>query len=126
MPGFYFSILAFLVMGTGLFFTQIFARSYQAVAYVTKSYPASYLNPPKSIKKDGAPKLSVDEIIAIARREQSQKQMYVDFPHTGEDSVTVYAGDFNSPSTLTYLYLDQYSGTVLNALRWGKLSAMAK
>ncbi len=126
VPGFYFSILTFLILGTGLFFTQFFSRGYQAVAYLTKSYPASYLNPPKSAKKDGAPKLSVDEIIAIALREQKEKQMYVDFPHTDEDSVTVYAGDYDSPSTLTYLYLDQYSGTVLDALRWGKLSVMAK
>jgi uncharacterized iron-regulated membrane protein len=126
VPGFYFSILAFLILGTGLFFTLIFARGYQAVAYLTKSYPTSYLNPPKSLKKDGAKMLSVDEFIAIARRMQNQKQMYVDFPHTDEDSVTVYAGDFNSPSTLTYLYLDQYSGAALDALRWGELSAMAK
>jgi uncharacterized iron-regulated membrane protein len=113
-------------MGTGLFFSQFFTRGYQAVAYIMKSDPASCLNPPKSTNKDGATKLSVDEIIAIARREQNQKQMYVDFPHTGEDCVTVYAGDFNSPSTLTYLYLDQYSGTPLDTLSWGELSAMAK
>ena len=101
VPGFYFSLLALLVMGTGLFFSLLFNRGYQAVAYMTNSYPASYINPPKSVKKDGATKLSVDEIIAIARREQNQKRMYVDFPHAGEDSVTVYAGDYDSPSTLT-------------------------
>jgi uncharacterized iron-regulated membrane protein len=126
VPGFYFSLLAFLVMGTGLFFTLIFARGYQAVADVTGSYPASYLNPPKSIRKEGATKLGVDEIIAVARREQSRKEMYVDFPHTAEDSFTVYAGNYNSPSTLTFLYIDQYSGATHDAVRWGQLSAVAK
>jgi uncharacterized iron-regulated membrane protein len=134
VPGFYFSALAFLVMGTGLFFTLIFARGYQAVAYMTNSYPASYINPPKSISKEGsqeggkeaATKLGVDEIIAVARREQSQKEMYVDFPHTAEDSFTVYAGSYDSPSTLTFLYLDQYSGAALDVIRWSDMSAAAK
>jgi uncharacterized iron-regulated membrane protein len=126
VPGFYFSLLAFLVMGTGLFFTLVFARGYQAVAYLINSYPASYLNPPKSLRKEGAMKLEVDEIIAVARREQSQKEMYVDFPHTAEDSFTVYAGGYDSPSTLTFLYLDQYSGAALDAIRWKDLSAVAK
>lgn len=126
VPGFYFSLLAFLVMGTGLFFSQIFARGYQAVAYVAKSYPASYLNPPKSLKKEGAVKAPVDEIVAIARREQREKRIYLDFPHTAEDCLTVYAGSYDSPSTLSFLYLDQYSGAVLDAIRWDQLSAMAK
>lgn len=126
VPGFYFSLLAFLVMGTGLFFTVIFARGYQAVGYVTNSYPTSYLNPPKSARKDGATKRGVDEIIAVARREQSQKEMYVDFPHTAEDSITVYAGSYNSPSTLTFLYIDQYSGAALDVIRWKDISAAAK
>jgi uncharacterized iron-regulated membrane protein len=126
VPGFYFSLLAFLVMGTGLFFTLIFARGYQAVGYLTNAYPASYLSPPKSIKKEGAAKLGVDEIIAIARRQQGQIEMYVDFPHTAEDSFTVYAGSYDSPSTLTFLYLDQYSGALLDAIRWEDISAAAK
>jgi uncharacterized iron-regulated membrane protein len=126
VPGFYFSLLAFLVMGAGLFFTVIFARGYQAVAYVTNSYPASYLSPPKSIRKEGATKLGMDEIIAVARREQNQKEMYVDFPHTAEDSFTVYAGSYDSPSTLTFLYIDQYSGAALDAIRWRDISAAAK
>lgn len=126
VPGFYFSLLAFLVMGTGLFFTLLFARGYQAVASLTKSYPSSYLAPPKSTKKDGATKLTADEIIAIARREQREKEMYIDLPHTADDGLTVYAGSYHSPSTLTFLYLDQYSGTVLDVIRWGQLSTMAK
>jgi uncharacterized iron-regulated membrane protein len=126
VPGFYFSALAFLVMGTGLFFTVIFARGYQAVTYVTNSYPASYLSPPKSIRKEGAANLGVDEIIAAARREQNQKEMYVDFPHTAEGSFTVYAGSYDSPSTLTFLYIDQYSGATLDAIRWRDISAAAK
>jgi uncharacterized iron-regulated membrane protein len=126
VPGFYFSLLAFLVMGTGLFFTLVFARSYQAVAYVTNSYPASYLSPPKSVGKEGAAKSGVDGIIAVARREQKQKEMYVDFPHTAEDSFTIYAGSYNRPSTLTFLYIDQYSGAMLDAIRWSDISAAAK
>jgi uncharacterized iron-regulated membrane protein len=126
VPGFYFSALAFLVMGTGLFFTIIFARGYQAVAYVTNSYPASYLSPPKSIRKEGAANLGVDEIIAAASREQNQKEMYVDFPHTAEDCFTIYAGSYDSPSTLTFLYIDQYSGATLDAIRWRDIPAAAK
>jgi uncharacterized iron-regulated membrane protein len=126
VPGFYVSLLAFLILGTGLFFTQLFARGYQAAAYVTNAYPPSYVNPPKSAKQDGAAPLPLDEIIAIARRSQRETEMYVDFPHTAEDCVTVYAGSYHSPSTLTFLYLDQYSGKVLDAINWGRISAVAK
>lgn len=126
VPGFYLSLLAFLVLGTGLFFSQLFARGYQGLAQVTNAYPASYLTPPKSARKEGATRLPLDEIIAIARREQRETAMYVDFPHTAEDSLTVYAGDYDSPSTLTFLYLDQYSGAVLDAIRWQQLSGLAK
>ncbi|HKX32000.1 MAG TPA: PepSY domain-containing protein [Blastocatellia bacterium] len=126
VPGFYFSLLAFLVMGTGLFFTQLFSLGYQAVVDATRGYPASYTNPPKSTRNDGAPKVTVDEIVAIARREQSERRMYVDFPHTAEDSLTIYAGNYDSPSTVSFLYLDQYSGKVLDTIRWGQLSAAAK
>lgn len=126
VPGFYLSLLAFLVLGTGLFFSQLFTLGYQGLARVTNAYPASYVNPPKSARKEGATRLPLDQIIAIARREQREKAMYVDFPHTAEDSLTVYAGDYDSPSTLTFLYLDQYSGVVLDAIRWQQLSSLAK
>jgi uncharacterized iron-regulated membrane protein len=126
VPGFYLSLLAFLVMGTGLFFTVLFARGYQMMADMTKSYPPSYLNPPKSIKKDGDARVKVDEIIALTRREQDEKEIYIDFPHTAEDSISVYAGSYDSPSTLTILRIDQYSGAVLDSVRWRQLSAVAK
>lgn len=112
VPGFYFSLLAFLIMGTGLFFTQLFASGYQAVTSVAGDF-----NPPKSVRKEGAAKFGVDEIIAAALREQSQKEMYIDFPRTAEDSFTIYAGSDDSLSTLTLLRVDQYSGATLDAVR---------
>lgn len=126
VPGFYLSLLAFLILGTGLFFTQLFARGYQAAAYVTNAYPPSYVNPPKSAKQDGTTKLPLGEIIAIARRSQRKTEMYVDFPHTAEDCVTIYAGSYHSPSSLTFLYLDQYSGKLLDTINWQQISAVAK
>jgi uncharacterized iron-regulated membrane protein len=126
VPGFYFSVLAFLVMGTGLFFALLFGGGYQKIANQTKSYPPSYINPPKSIKNSGTAKLKIDEIIAATRREQSEREVYIDFPHTAEGSYTVYAGSYDSPSTLTILYLDQYSGALLDSIRWGQLSPIAK
>lgn len=126
VPGFYISLFAFLVLGTGLFFTQLFARGYQAAAYVTNSYPPSYLNPPKSVKQAGANKLPMDEIVAIARRTQRETKIYVDFPHTAEDSLTIYGGNYDSPSTISFLYLDQYSGEVLDSINWQQVSAVAK
>jgi uncharacterized iron-regulated membrane protein len=92
----------------------------------TRSPASSYLNPPKSVKRDGAEKVKVDEIIASTRREQSEAEMYIDFPHTAENSITVYAGSYDSPSTLTVLHIDQYSGALLDSVRWRQLSAAAK
>jgi uncharacterized iron-regulated membrane protein len=126
VPGFYFSLLAFLVMGTGLFFTLLFGRGYQMAASATKSYPSSYADPPKSAPRAGVSKTTLDEIIALTRQRQSEKEMYVDFPHTAEDSFKVYAGSYDSPSTLSILYIDQYSGAVLDMIRWRQLSAVAK
>jgi uncharacterized iron-regulated membrane protein len=125
VPGFYLSLLAILVMGTGLFFALLFGSGYQMIANQTKSYPPSYVNPPKS-KKLGAARVKIDEIIAATRREQSEKEIYIDFPHTADGSYTVYAGSYDSPSTLTLLYLDQYSGALLDSIRWEQFSTVAK
>lgn len=126
VPGFYISLFAFLILGTGLFFTQLFARGYQAAAYVTGSYPSNYLNPPKSVKQEGAAQRSVGELVAVAQQAQPERAMYVDFPHTPEDSVTIYAGNHHTPSRQSFLYLDQYSGQVLDAINWQQISAVAK
>jgi uncharacterized iron-regulated membrane protein len=121
VPGFYFSLLAFLIMGTGLFFTKLFASGYWAV-----TSEAGIFNPPKSVRQEGAAKLGVDEIIAVARREQSRKEIYIDFPRTAEDSFKIEAGSDDSPSTLTLLRVDQYSGSTLEAVRWRDISAAEK
>lgn len=126
VPGFYIALFAALIMATGLFFTTLFARGYQLMAYVTKSYPASYVTPPKSAKQEGGQQLPLDEALAIAARAQPEKEMYVGFPHDAEDSFSVFAGSYESPSTLSQLYLDQYSGKVLDVIRWQQLSAVAK
>jgi uncharacterized iron-regulated membrane protein len=125
VPGFYFSLLAFLVMFTGLFFTQLFGRAYDATAYLTNAYPPSYLNPPNSVVREGAQPLTVDDIIAVASREQSEKELFVDLPHTGENSYSVYCGKTDNLSTYSNLFIDQYSGEVIDSIRLKDLSAMA-
>ncbi|MEW6129638.1 MAG: PepSY domain-containing protein [Acidobacteriota bacterium] len=126
VPGFYFSILAFLVMFTGLFFTQFFGRVYDIAAYLTNAYPQSYLRPPKSSVREGAKPLSLDKVIAIARREQSEPQLFVDLPHTAEDSFSVYCGTTDKLSTYSNLHIEQYSGTILDHVTFKDLSPMAK
>ena len=126
VPGFYIALVAALVMATGLFFTSLFGRGYQWMAYATKSYPAGYISPPKSVKQDGASPLTLDEVVAIASRTQPEKEMFVGFPHEADDSYSIFAGNNDSPSKLNQLYVDQYSGKVLDAIRWQQLSAVAK
>lgn len=70
--------------------------------------------------------MTLDEVIAIAEREQGERQMYVSFPHDAGDSFSIFAGNNDSPSTLSQLYVDQYSGKVLETIRWRQLSAVAK
>jgi len=125
VPGFYFSLLAFLVMFTGLFFTEFFGSGYRLMAFMTNSYAASDVSPPNSAVVEGANPLRVDDIIGIARREQSEKELYIDFPHTKENSYSVYGGTADSLSTYSNMYIDQYSGAVLDHLTWNDLSAVA-
>jgi len=125
VPGFYFSLLAFLVMFTGLFFTTFFGRAYDVTAYLTNAYPPSYINPPNSVVKSGASPLSVDDIIAVARREQKEKELYIDLPHTYENSYSVYCGVTENLSTYSNIFVDQYSGEVIDRITLKDLSAMA-
>jgi uncharacterized iron-regulated membrane protein len=48
------------------------------------------------------------------------------FPTHGRGQHLCYAGSYDSPSTLTVLDIDQYSGAVLDSVRWRQLSAAAK
>lgn len=126
VPGFYFSLLAFLVMFTGLFFTEFFGGGYRITSYVTNSYPPSYINPPNSKVIEGAKPLTVDDIIAVARREQNQKQLYVDFPHTLENSYSILAGTTDNLSTYSNLHIDQYSGAVIDRITLKDLTVLVK
>lgn len=126
VPGFYFSILAFLVMGTGLFFTFLFGSGYQLLGAATNAYPPNYINPPKSARAEGRLPISLDQVVALARARQPEPRIYVDFPHTGEDSFAIYGGNYDSPSTVSVMYVDQYSGALIDHIRWGQLSALAK
>ena len=126
VPGFYLALFAALVMATGLFFTMVFGRGYQRMLEATKSNPPSFADAPKSVRQAGAAALSLDEIIAVALRAQTEKELYIDLPNNADASVYVYAGSSDSPSTLSQFYVDQYSGTVLAKTDWRQLSAAYK
>jgi uncharacterized iron-regulated membrane protein len=126
VPGFYFSLFAFLIMATGLFFTFLFGQGYRGLAYITNSYPLSYVHPPHSEKKEGASPINLDEVVRIAQSIHPRKEMFINFPHDAEGSFSVYLGDFNSPSTLNQVFIDQFSGAVIDVIRWKDLTPMAK
>ncbi len=126
VPGFYLSVFAFLIMGTGLFFTEIFRTGYEAVATATNAYPASYTTPPSSTVLEGATPIGVDDAIAVARRDRADRELFLSLPVAPEESYTAYVGEIASPSRYTLLYVDQYSGEVLDSVRWQQLSVMGK
>ncbi|MCC6743901.1 MAG: PepSY domain-containing protein [Acidobacteria bacterium] len=126
VPGAYFAIFAFLVMGTGLFFTQLFAEGYDAVAKATDSYPASFATPPVSTVPENGTPLTIDDVLAIAWREQPEREVYVGLPAGPEEAFSIYAGKNDSPTRVSQYYVDQYSGDILDTIRWQHLSAMMK
>lgn len=126
VPGFYVSLLAILVMATGLFYTMIFGRNYQKLMDVTKSNPPSQANPPKSVRQEGLSPMPLSDIIAIIERAQPEKEFYIDLPNKEDDSFYVYAGSSDHPSTLSQFYVDQYSGKVIGFGSWRQLTALHK
>jgi uncharacterized iron-regulated membrane protein len=108
-----------------LFFTEFFGGGYRITSYMTNSYPSSYVHPPDSTIIEGKAPLSVDDIIAVARHEQSEKELYIDFPHADENSYSVFGGTTNNLSTYSNIYIDQYSGDVIDHIR-KDLSVLAK
>ncbi|MBL8187288.1 MAG: PepSY domain-containing protein [Acidobacteria bacterium] len=126
VPGFYVSVLAILVMATGLFYTMLFGRNYQKMMEVTKSNPPSQTNPPKSIAQENNSALPLDEVIAIIQRTQPEPEFYLDLPNKKDDSFYVYAGSSDHPSTLSQFYVDQYSGKVMGVTSWQQLSVPHK
>ncbi len=126
VPGFYVSVLAILVMATGLFYTMLFGRNYQRMMDVTKTNPPSQANPPKSIGQGSDAPLPLDEVIAIIKRTQPAPEFYLDLPNKKDDSFYVYAGSSDHPSTLSQFYVDQYSGKVMGFANWQQLSGPHK
>ncbi|MDX2044684.1 MAG: PepSY domain-containing protein [Acidobacteriota bacterium] len=126
VPGFYAAVFAILLMFTGLFYTMGFGRGYQRMLDVTNSNPTSFAETAKSVRQPGAVPLPLDEIIAIAGRTQTEKELYIDLPNNAEASVYVYAGSSDRPHTLTQFYIDQYSGRVMGLAGWAQLPLLYK
>ncbi len=126
VSGFYVSLLAILIMATGLFYTMVFGRNYQKLMDVTKSNPPGQANPPKSTGQESESALPLDEVIAIIKRAQPEPEFYLDLPNKKDDSFYVYAGSSDHPSTLTQFYVDRYSGKVMGEASWRQLSALHK
>lgn len=126
VPGLYFSLFAVLIMFTGLFFTSLFGRGYQLMIHLTKSNPDANITQPKPVASEDAIPISIDEVISIALRAQQSQELYIDLPQSASASFFVYAGSSDNPTTITQLYLDQYSGQILRDIRWHQLSIMNK
>lgn len=127
VPAVYMSILMLLVLGTGLFFTNVWGKAYRFTALQTGGFPETFLDPPKSQPPDddSTEAITIDEALSVARNNGfDQKKLIVTPPREAEDSYTISERGETGPSVSGMLYIDQYSADILHVTRGDDIPMM--
>ena len=129
IPAVYLSVLLLLVMATGLFFTNVWGTGFRAATLATGGFPESFVSPPVSTRPADGPvaPLSLHDVVTKARYGTfALDELSVSMPHSETEPISVAARASTGPSLAGMLYLDQYSGEILDYLHSGNVPAMTK
>jgi uncharacterized iron-regulated membrane protein len=137
--GFYGVTTASIVLITGLFFTQFFGNGYKLLQNNLGYTPPSAAKPPTSSEKNGRTPISLDEAKRIAEpllpgsaplrinvpKEEAPAKTPGEQPKPGE-AFNIARADSTSPTLRRTVFIDQYSGQVLDSYGWDDLSTLHK
>lgn len=136
--GFYGVATAAIVLITGLFFTQFFGNGYKLLQNNLGHTPPSAAKAPTSSAKNGRTPISLDDAKRIAepllpgsaplrinvpKEEQAAKDGKEAKP---AEAFSIARADSTSPTLRRTVFIDQYSGQVLDSYGWDDLSTLHK
>ena len=129
VPAVYLCGFLFLIMGTGLFFTNIWGQGFRAATFAAGGFPDSFVDPPKSQLPTGSavkPITLHQAIVKVRENEFPTDELSVSMPREANESISVSARSSTGPSLTGMLHLDQYTGEVLSHSHQGNVPAMTK
>ncbi|MDR0352059.1 MAG: PepSY domain-containing protein [Opitutaceae bacterium] len=127
VPGIYILLFAFLIMFTGLLFSSVWGRGFFAGLYFARQLPASYVAPPKSaLPSADATPLSIDEAIAIARKEFDFDRLSVAVPEKPDASWMIGTPLDDPLKPGVFVFVDAYSGKILDKIIFGEMPPGAR
>lgn len=136
--GFYGVATAAIVLITGLFFTQFFGNGYKLLQNKYGHAPASLAKAPASGDKHGRTPISLDEAKRIAEPLlPGNAPLRINVPKEAQEAkdgkeakpaeaYSIARADSTSPTLRRTVFIDQYSGQVLDSYGWDDLSTLHK
>lgn len=125
--GAYFALVAVIIMATGLIFTYAAGTLMLGSLALSGQLPASYISPPHSAAAvDDAVPLTVDQAVARYQATGATSEWSLFIPEEAADAFTFTAHSSHDLPKLRMAWIDQYSGAILDDLRWESLSLPAK
>ncbi|MFD2178617.1 PepSY-associated TM helix domain-containing protein [Veronia pacifica] len=126
VTGFWVSGFLLLILAGGMPWTEVFGSNFKWLRDNTGSgYPSAYSGRGlKSAPSQGAAPLSLDEMVAIARKEGLKGTVTLTFPKKANSvfSIRNRSEDLNQQWSIHY---DQYTGAKIKAFPWSEVGAMS-
>ena len=104
--------IAFTIAFTGLMYSLVWGRAFNAVAEATHSYQV-YSRRPESTPSTSKAPFPLADVVRSARQEYPGSSFYMDLPRQPSDVYRVYVGGPRGPSTLAVMSFDQFTGEPL-------------
>ncbi|MDQ8202589.1 PepSY domain-containing protein [Pelagicoccus sp. SDUM812003] len=132
IPGVYLSFFLLAIMGTGLFFTNIWGTGLRIGTALSGGFPEFYISPPKSAHVEDhslQTRISADEVWKTANDAYSYegRGYGMEFPHHDTDDAFSITTDISVPfAKLGATFIDQYTGELLLVATSEDLPFMSK
>lgn len=122
--GFYVLPIALTIASTGLLYTLVWGTGYRYAAVKTGAF-AFLTDPPKAVSPPKAPRLPLDEIVAIGRRRYPGVSLNVNLlARPGRATIVMARGEYG-PNIWGALALDPATGAVLAESMPNRIPALA-
>ncbi|MEM7453204.1 MAG: PepSY domain-containing protein [Planctomycetota bacterium] len=128
MPGTWIMPIAFVIALTGLLYSVLWGTSFLLIGFSSGSFDI-VVNPPLSTTQppEGVGQISVDTVMELAEaHEMPLSRISIELPHDDRAAFAFKSGGEYGASVSQVLFIDQYSGNVIEQKRLSQLPVMAQ
>lgn len=130
IPGTILFPIAIIIGITGLLYSYLWGTTFLLIGFTSGSFDIE-VNPPQSVlpkeKATSANKLTVDDVMALAKsNELPTSRISIQLPIAETDSWSFKSGSIFGPSVSDVLFVDQYSGEVIQRSHLSELPLLAQ